>query len=106
MVDQLAIAAAGWGTIMALSPILQIRRIVIRRSSADVSLAYLAVLQLGFGLWVAYGLALGNPVLVVPNFLASVVGAVTIFVAARNRRPRRGTEQVATGSDVGERPGD
>lgn len=43
---------------MALSPLLQIRRIVIRQSSADVSLAYLIVLQLGFGLWVAYGLIL------------------------------------------------
>lgn len=87
MVDWLGIAAAGWGAIMALSPILQIRRIVVRRSSADVSLAYLAVLQVGFGLWVAYGLALGNPVLVVPNFMAAVVGAATIVVVWRHRRP-------------------
>jgi uncharacterized protein with PQ loop repeat len=87
MVEMLGIAAAGWGAIMALSPILQIRRIVVRRSSADVSLAYLAVLQLGFGLWVAYGMALGNPVLVVPNSMASVAGALTIYVTWRHRQP-------------------
>jgi MtN3 and saliva related transmembrane protein len=87
MVEMLGIAAAGWGAIMALSPILQIRRIFVRRSSADVSFTYLAVLQLGFGLWVAYGLALGNPVIVVPNSMASVVGAVTMFVTWRYRRP-------------------
>jgi MtN3 and saliva related transmembrane protein len=86
MVEMLGIGAAAWGALMALSPILQIRRIIIRRSSADVSLAYLSVLQLGFGLWVAYGLALGNPVLVVPNTMASVVGAATIMVSWRYRQ--------------------
>ena len=85
MVEMLGIAAAGWGAIMALSPLLQIRRIVVRRSSADVSLAYLGVLQLGFGLWIAYGFALGNPVIVVPNSMASVVGALTILVTWRYR---------------------
>jgi MtN3 and saliva related transmembrane protein len=85
MVDFLAIAAALWGILMAVSPLLQIRRIVIRRSAADVSLGYLAVLQVGFGLWVAYGLALQNPVLVVPNTLAALTGAATLLVAWRYR---------------------
>lgn len=86
MVELLGIAAAGWGAVMALSPFLQIRRIVVRRSSADVSLAYLVVLELGFGLWVAYGVAVANPVLVLPNSMASIVGAVTILVTWRYRR--------------------
>ena len=104
MVELVAIAAAGWGAVMALSPILQIRRIVVRRSSADVSLAYLAVLQIGFGLWVAYGLTVANPVLVVPNSMASVVGAVTILVTWRYRRAGgRVTERVAAeGPPIGE----
>jgi uncharacterized protein with PQ loop repeat len=87
MVELLGPAAAGWGVLMALSPLLQIRRMVIRQSSADVSLAYLIVLQLGFGLWVAYGLAAANPVVVLPNSMASIVGVVTILVAWRYRRP-------------------
>ena len=87
MVELLGAAAGAWGAIMALSPILQIRRIRVRRSSADVSIGYLAVLQLGFGLWVAYGLALGNPVLVLPNSMAFLVGGATILVTWRYRRP-------------------
>jgi len=85
MVELFGLGAAAWGALMAISPILQIRRILVRRSSADVSLAYLAVLQVGFGLWVAYGLALGNPVLVVPNTMAWIVGGVTILVSWRYR---------------------
>lgn len=100
MVESLAIAAAIWGAIMALSPLLQIRRIMVRRSSADVSLGYLAVLQIGFGLWVAYGFALRNPVLVVPNGLAFAVGAATLVVAWRHR-PLRAS---ADCSDAGQRP--
>jgi uncharacterized protein with PQ loop repeat len=85
MVESLGVAAAIWGAIMAVAPVLQIRRIVVRRSSADVSLGYLAVIQVGFGLWVSYGLALPNPFLVLPNALAFLFGAATILVAWRHR---------------------
>lgn len=81
MTDMLALVAASWGILMALSPILQIRRMLERRSSADVSLAYLAVLQVGFVLWLGYGLALGNPALFVPNGVALCVGLLTIGMA-------------------------
>jgi MtN3 and saliva related transmembrane protein len=53
--DALGIMAAAWGVLMALSPALQIRRILERRSSRDISISYLAVLQVGFTLWVGYG---------------------------------------------------
>ncbi len=83
MVDTLALLAATWGVLMATAPILQIRRMLVRRSSADVSIAYLGVLEIGFVLWVAYGLSVGNPALVIPNSTALVVGSVLIFVAWR-----------------------
>jgi MtN3 and saliva related transmembrane protein len=86
MTDTLAILAASWGVAMALSPILQIRRIVERRSSADLSLTYQAVLQVGFTLWVAYGISLQNAAIYVPNSVAFSVGLVTIVLAARFRR--------------------
>lgn len=92
MTDALGIAAAAWGVMMALSPILQIRRILERRSSVDVSLAYLGVLQIGFLLWVGYGLSLGNATIVVPNSVAFLVGLATILIAMRYRRPA--TEQI------------
>jgi uncharacterized protein with PQ loop repeat len=87
MTDALAVIAASWGVMMALSPILQLRRILERRSSADISIAYLAVLQVGFTLWIAYGFALGNVAIVVPNSVAFLVGAATIAIALRFRNP-------------------
>ncbi|MDQ4034893.1 MAG: SWEET family sugar transporter [Chloroflexota bacterium] len=87
MTDALAALAAGWGVLMALAPLLQMRRVLERRSSADISISYLAVLQVGFLLWVAYGLALRNAAIVVPNSVAFVVGTATIMLALRYRAP-------------------
>ena len=87
MTDVLALLAGAWGVLMAISPLLQIRRILHRRSAADVSIAYLVVLEIGFALWVAYGLVLGNAVLVVPNGVALSVGLATILIALRFRLP-------------------
>jgi uncharacterized protein with PQ loop repeat len=81
LADTLGVAAAAWGVLMAISPLLQIRRMIDRRSSADVSIAYLAVLEFGFLLWIGYGIALGNPVIAIPNSVAALVGAATMAVA-------------------------
>jgi MtN3 and saliva related transmembrane protein len=83
--DTLAVMAATWGVVMALSPALQIRRILQRQSSDDVSIGYLGVLLVGFGLWIAYGFSIGNAALIVPNSVAMVVGIVTVIVARRYR---------------------
>ena len=81
----LGLAAASWAVVMAFAPVLQIREIVRRRSSEGISIAYLLVLIVGFGLWAAYGLASGNVPLVVPNTLALAVMSVTIAAAIRYR---------------------
>lgn len=86
MIEALGVVAAGWGVLMAVSPLLQIRRMLSRQSSADVSIGYLAVLEFGFLLWVGYGIALGNLVITVPNTVAAIVGAATIAVAWSLRR--------------------
>ena len=85
MVTILAVAAATWGVAMAVSPLLQIRAIRQHRSSQGVSVAYQQVLLVGFLLWLAYGIALGNPALIVPNTVAAVVSAATIVVSLRYR---------------------
>lgn len=91
----LAVAAATWGVAMALSPVLQITRILRRRSSEDVSIAYYLVLMVGFGLWIAYGASIDNLALVVPNAVALMVGLITIGIALRFREHGRasGTER-------------
>ncbi|HSJ00421.1 MAG TPA: SemiSWEET family transporter [Patescibacteria group bacterium] len=93
MTDMLGVLAASWGVLMALSPLLQLRRMLHRRSSADVSITYLSVLQIGFTLWIMYGWALGNPAIMVPNAVALVIGAATIAVAVRFRNPEEGSRR-------------
>jgi uncharacterized protein with PQ loop repeat len=83
MTDALAFGAAVWGVLMAVAPLLQIRRMAQTSSSSDISLGYLTVLQIGFVLWVAYGVAIANMALIIPNTVALIVGLVTIVVAIR-----------------------
>ena len=85
--SSLAVIAGSWGVLMSLSPLLQIRAMVRRRSSAGVSVSYLSVLAVGFALWLAYGLSLGNRALIVTNIVSLGVGIATIAVA-RHLRPR------------------
>ena len=87
MVTVLAISAATWGIAMAVSPVLQIRKIVHHRSSHGVSVGYMTVLFIGFLLWLAYGIALGNWAMIVPNIVAAVVIVATMAVTLRYRRP-------------------
>jgi MtN3 and saliva related transmembrane protein len=83
--DVLGVAAAAWGVLMAISPGLQVRKMILHRSSREVSIAYFWVLLVGFTLWIAYGLAITNWFLVVPNSVAFTVCATTIAVALRYR---------------------
>jgi MtN3 and saliva related transmembrane protein len=92
LVETLGAAAAAWGVLMAISPLLQIRRMIVRRSSADVSIAYLLVLEFGFFLWIGYGIALGNPFIAIPNTVAAIVGAITMAVAWTHRHGARAVE--------------
>jgi MtN3 and saliva related transmembrane protein len=80
-----AIAAASWAVLMAVAPLLQLRRMVQRHSSADVSVGYLLVLVPGFALWVGYGIASSDVALVVPNLVALIVASVTVVCALRLR---------------------
>lgn len=84
----LAVAAASWGVLMGLSPVLQIRRMLIERSSRDLSVCYFLILLVGFLLWICYGIVVRNPVLIVPNSISFVAGVVTVIVALRLRARR------------------
>ena len=86
MTTYLAVAAATWGVAMALAPLLQVRAMRTHRSSRAVSVGYQQVLLVGFALWLAYGIALHNLALIIPNTIAGVVSAKTILVALRFRR--------------------
>jgi uncharacterized protein with PQ loop repeat len=83
----LALVATAWGIAMGLSPTLQIRQMLHTRSSRDVSLGYLVVLDVGFLLWLSYGISIANWALIASNTVALTVGTITIAVVARLRRP-------------------
>jgi uncharacterized protein with PQ loop repeat len=84
--DILAVLATFAGLAMALSPILQLRRMRRTRSSNDVSLLYLGLLDLGFIAWIAYGLSIGNYVVAGTNAASLTFMTLTILVALRYRR--------------------
>ncbi len=83
----LAFVASGWGIAMALSPVLQIRRMIELRSSHGISLGYPSVLFVGFLIWLAYGISIDNLALIVPNVVAAIVITALIVVVLRYRRP-------------------
>jgi len=88
------VSAESWAMLMAVSPLLQVRQIRRRRSSAGISITYFAVLLVGFALWIAYGLARHDLPLVLPNSVALVVTAFTIAIALRHRPSRQSRGQV------------
>lgn len=81
----LAITTASWGVLMALSPVLQIRKIVHQRSSAGVSLGYFWVLAVGFVLWLAYGVDRADWALIISNTTALAMAIAVLVVALRFR---------------------
>lgn len=85
----LAVAAAIWGMVMALSPLLQLRRMLRLRSSRDVSVGYFGLLIPGFALWMLYGLSIDNLVVAVPNLVALLVHLTTVGVVLVLRRTQR-----------------
>jgi MtN3 and saliva related transmembrane protein len=82
----LAIAASSWAVLMGIAPVLQIRRMLCRRSSREVSVGYFTILLVGFVLWIAYGAASGIIALVIPNVVALFTGAAVVIVALLLRR--------------------
>jgi len=89
--DLLAVVATVSGILMALAPSLQIRRIRRTGSSRDVSLLYLTLLDAGFIAFIAYGWAIGNPVLLITNLASITFMTITILVALAYRRRKPAT---------------
>ncbi len=93
MRSTLAWATTCWGLVMSLSPLLQVRVVVRRRDSAGVSIAWPAVLFVGFVLWLLYGLVIDDVPLIVTNAVSGLVCLFTIAVLVRFRRAQPGAEK-------------
>jgi uncharacterized protein with PQ loop repeat len=92
VVDILGICAGTWGVVMAIAPGMQLRKMLRTRNSGDVSLSFFSLLLPGYVLWVSYGVARGDPALIVPNAVAFCVAVATMLVALHFRRAPGGRE--------------
>ena len=101
----LAAAASSWAVLMAVAPVLQIRRMLREQSSRQVSVGYFMILLIGFLLWIAYGAAAGILALVIPNCVALLVGAAAVIIALRLRWRESQPSAGRRAQRGGERPG-
>ena len=61
----------------SLSYIPQVRKVLPRRSTSDLSLKMLLILFAGLSLWIVYGATIGDPIIIVANGVgAALVGFV------------------------------
>lgn len=77
--------AAASGVAMALSPLLQARRIRALGDSSEVSAGVFQTMRMNASIWLTYGLAAGNVVIVVPNVCALVTTTATLLTIKRFR---------------------
>ncbi len=77
--------AAVSGVFMALSPLLQARRVGIARDSSEVSAGVFLMMRVNASIWITYGLASANLVLVVPNAVGLMTTTLTLATIRRHR---------------------
>ncbi len=88
----LGIVAATWGIVMSLAPILQIRAIRSQGDSDSVSAGQWVVWCVGFSLWLAYGISISDPPLIVNNAFALIMGITTLTIVLRYKTAAKPTE--------------
>lgn len=97
----LAAVVTIYGVAGALASLLQLRRMRRRRSSQDVSLAYLSVVSGGYVLWLAYGIAIENLPLILVDALGGAAIFATLSVAVRLRTRGRALRRPGRPSRLG-----
>ena len=77
--------ASFMGVLMSLSPLFQIRRVLERRHSDDVSIAMPIVIAAGAAAWIAYGVAADDIYLIIPNVVGVITNVTSVLVVHRYR---------------------
>jgi uncharacterized protein with PQ loop repeat len=77
--------AAFMGVLMSLSPLFQVRRVLERRQSDDVSQMFPLVIALGAAAWIAYGVSTGDAYLIVPNVVGVITNVSMLLIVRRYR---------------------
>ena len=82
----LAVVTTGWGLVMGLAPLLQVRLILRTGESSGTSLGWVMILLVGFSLWFSYGVVNGDKPIIISNSVALTVTIVLFVVTLRYRR--------------------
>jgi MtN3 and saliva related transmembrane protein len=90
MTHAIDIAAAVIGTVMGGCQLFQLKRILHRRHSDDVSLTMLSIVTVGACVWLIYGIAHRLPEVIVANAVGVASSSITLFMAWLYRSERRG----------------
>jgi uncharacterized protein with PQ loop repeat len=90
--ESLAFIATAYGTLAALAGLLQMRQMLQRRTSCDVSARFFTAYAGGYGIWLVYGISVGSTPLIVVDAIGMLCGGLTLVVALSLRgslvRPR------------------
>lgn len=98
--DVLGAAVTVFGVGMGASTLLQVRRIVKRGRSDDVSIGMMVILICGSILWLAYGFVHSLVAVIATNGTWLIGATLALSVAIRYRRsPRVGTESETVRAD-------
>ncbi len=77
--------ASFMGVLMSLSPLFQVRRVLERGRSDDVSQLFPLVIAIGCAAWVAYGVSTSDAYLIVPNVVGVITNVATLAIVRRYR---------------------
>jgi len=81
----LELTATLYGVGAAAAVLLQLRQMLERRSSCDVSARFFAVYTGGYLIWLLYGLSVASMPLIVVDVVGLLCGGATLAVALRLR---------------------
>jgi uncharacterized protein with PQ loop repeat len=87
--------AACSGVAMALSPMLQARRVRALGDSSEVSAGVFQTMRMNASIWLTYGVATANVVIVVPNVCALITTTATLLTIKRFRHAGHGANASA-----------
>ena len=86
-VQALGAAATAYSLAAGAALLLQVRTMLLRASSRDVSIAFLATASGGYLIWLLYGLAIDSMPLIVSDAIGLVSSLAALTVAGLLRRP-------------------
>ncbi len=99
--NALALTVSVYGVLMALAPLLQVRRMRRESSARGVSIAYAVVLWIGFCIWLAYGVVEEDVPLILANLVNVIVTGGMVLFALRVRRAEEARREPAAELGLG-----